>query len=184
MMRQTTFAIRSGVLALVLAACGPVQAAIVSVNQSIAYTDPPTAIVASNNPFTFLFTSLPTNALTDVFVRMFGIADVDGVNLGTPADESFSVTVDGVPFGTFAPGSFNFDESFQIPLASLSGYLADGALSIVVNFANEVNAPLTGDSITTSISYRADTGSVPEPGTLALLGLSLAGLAATRRRKQ
>jgi len=41
-----------------------------------------------------------------------------------------------------------------------------------------------GDDFYSVSEFRADGVSVPEPSTLALIGLSLAGLAATRRRKQ
>lgn len=163
-------------LVAALFACSPAQAALVSVNESLTYANPPTDIVAANNPFTFFFSPLPTNALTDASVRMFGLTDLG------QAGESFSVTVEGDSFGTFAPAAEGFEETFLIPLASLSGYLADGALTIVLNFSAAVDSGRPGDFITTNISYRADTISVPEPGTLAILGLGLAGLAASRRR--
>ena len=73
---------------------------------------------------------------------------------------------------TFTTASLTSFSTF----AGWSGFGLLDKLSIVVNSNNDL---LNLDNLRYGIAAQA----VPEPGTLALVGLSLAGLAASRRRK-
>ena len=128
--------------------------------------------------------------------------------------EQLTVIVEGIIIGTLAPGltstgafgtpvsagfgtNFNLNPISAAALLSLdvSSFVADGFLTVifdasdaVANFgASQVGlGPFAGlNSFALAVAGDVTTTTrVPEPGTLALLGLGLAGMSMTRRKKK
>ncbi len=75
---------------------------------------------------------------------------------------------------------------FGVNVANL---ISDGMLRVTVNFGRDVDPGFTSlhprnpNQLDVTLGYNYDSVSVPEPGTLLLLGAGLLGLAATRRRR-
>ena len=94
--------------------------------------------------------------------------------------------VDGVPLGNFGINLFNgatlVDSAVFGPQTLPDSFI--GVISTVAFNTVKIDAVNPGDSWGIDDLSIGSIGQVPEPATLALFGLGLAGLAVSRRRKQ
>lgn len=77
-----------------------------------------------------------------------------------------------------------FEQSFAIGAGAMSAIAADGLATLLVDYASGVNVGLSAaPSIQVTLSYQSVASDVPEPGSLALVGVALAAATQLRRRR-
>lgn len=94
-------------------------------------------------------------------------------------DEAVKFSFDGGRWTSSRDIDGSIDFSLQVPKNSL----LDGLLNVVVK-AHTGDFKLLSASLTVYGDRKSPTSSVPEPGTLALLGLGLLGIAWSARRRR
>lgn len=129
-----------------------------------------------------------TNTLSNAILHL-NVADTSGGN------EKYAVYFGNNATAAFSGNNINAATTFNITLdaAALLDLKTDGLLTVTLKAALQggddgvANYNLTGASLTAdvgSLQTAAAPASVPEPATLALLGITLLGFGAARARKQ
>lgn len=165
------------------------------ITQEIEYSD--TYInsqIGNGGTLDFNFTGLVNPASSDLTVELWVRSDLNS------SSESVTITADSgaFSFGNWlnnnsaddiitdtyndigTQGSVIHFGSATMTNPTFNSLLSDGQLSFNWNFSNAVN-DFTSDFAKMRISY--EVSSVPEPGSILLLGLGLAGLVTSRKRK-
>jgi len=116
--------------------------------------------------------SLPSNAINVGFY--FKVLQSDG----NPTDLEFLFNSASIQSFSIAPNTMNADLTFGLNAAELAAVSGGGNLTLKIN--GEPGWDLSVDQF--GFSYETPS-KVPEPTTLGLIGLGLAGMAAARKRK-
>jgi hypothetical protein len=104
-----------------------------------------------------------------------------------PADDVAGLTALQTPPGSFTLAHLSFtgastDPSSTLLLSSLGGYLSDALGNTILN-TQAVNGQVCVAAVGAEQRCEIQQTPVPEPGTMALMGLGVAGIAARLRRR-
>lgn len=161
-----------------------------------------------NTVFTRSLTGLGTSVVGNAKVTLTVMGEFDntpehidqfafeGVSFGpvfnlNAADDIWDNATWGDSAYTHSGNNYNFNTTTAISVsallsqATMQSLLQDGAINMSFSFANDVNNYWNGTSFI-AVTVEFEAAQVPEPSSIALLGLGLglAGMTTLRKRKQ